>query len=75
MGLRFFYRSSQSTKLPDRAQEFHSELLNLLLSDMLNNRAQAECALEDRGPHLVRIMGHHRQYLKVSSLNLPQSPF
>lgn len=64
-GARFFYRSSQSTKLPDRIQEFYKEILTLLHPDMLNKHVQAKCALEERGPHLLRIVGHHRQYLKV----------
>ena len=68
-GATFFYRSSQSTKLPNRADEFYREVLSLLAHDMGDKSLKKKYSSEDRGPHLPNIIGHYRQSKKVSGLS------
>lgn len=67
-GATFFYRSSQSTKLPSKAKEFYHEVVNLLALDMHNKSLKKKYSSEDRGPHLPNVIGHFRQYKRVSRL-------
>jgi hypothetical protein len=71
-GATFFYtRSSQSTKLPDREDEFYREVLDLLAPEMRSKSLRKKYSSEDRGQHLPNVIGHYRQYKKVRKLSQP----
>lgn len=65
-GATFFYRSTQSTKLPNKAKEFYLEVIKLLGHELEDKAMKRMYSSENRGPHLPNVIGHYRQYKKVS---------
>lgn len=66
-GLMFVVRTSQAEWLRERSQELY-DAIQELLHHILSSLAEAvKWRGQERGPHLAVILGHSRQYGKVSS--------
>jgi hypothetical protein len=62
----FFYRTTQAGWLENQAEGFYSAIETLLCLTLDSERVQKSNKANERGSHFPCIIGHYRQYSKVS---------